>query len=785
MLSRNLEQTLHRSLGLASKRRHEYATLEHLLLGLLEDTDALAVLKACGIDLEKLKSDLGEFLERDLAGLQTERPGDPKPTAGFQRVVQRAAIHVQSSGRDEVTGANVLVALFSERESHAVYYLQLQDMTRLDAVNFISHGIAKAPGRSAQRPVAGNQHPDNERDPDRDERQSGGNRAAKGQEALTNYCVNLNKKAQAGKIDPLIGRDLEIERTIQILCRRTKNNPLYVGDPGVGKTAIAEGLAKRIVEGDVPEVLLKSTIFALDMGSLLAGTRYRGDFEERLKAVVNELENLPGAILFIDEIHTVIGAGATSGGAMDASNLLKPALASGSLRCVGSTTYKEFRNYFEKDRALVRRFQKIDVNEPSIEDTVKILRGLKLNYEKHHKVEYTEEAIRAAVELSAKYIHDRKLPDKAIDVIDEVGASRMLVAEHLRRKIVTLRDVEEIVAKIARIPPKSVSADDKETLRNLERDLKAMVYGQDKAIEALAAAIKLARAGLREPEKPIGNYLFSGPTGVGKTEVARQLASIMGIELIRFDMSEYMERHSISRLIGAPPGYVGFDQGGMLTDAIDQHPHAVLLLDEIEKAHPDLYNILLQVMDHGKLTDHNGKVVDFRNIVLIMTTNAGASDLAKEAIGFGRESREGEDGDAIKRLFTPEFRNRLDATIPFAALTPEIVGRVVEKFVMQLEAQLADRNVTIELSSAAKEWLAERGYDRLYGARPLGRVIQEHIKKPLAEELLFGKLVKGGSVKVTLKDGKLEFETLEAAPPALPSPEGEAESDREEREAVE
>ena len=785
MLSRNLEQTLHRSLGLASKRRHEYATLEHLLLGLLEDTDALAVLKACGIDLEKLKSDLGEFLERDLAGLQTERPGDPKPTAGFQRVVQRAAIHVQSSGRDEVTGANVLVALFSERESHAVYYLQLQDMTRLDAVNFISHGIAKAPGRSAQRPVAGNQHPDNERDPDRDERQSGGNRAAKGQEALTNYCVNLNKKAQAGKIDPLIGRDLEIERTIQILCRRTKNNPLYVGDPGVGKTAIAEGLAKRIVEGDVPEVLLKSTIFALDMGSLLAGTRYRGDFEERLKAVVNELENLPGAILFIDEIHTVIGAGATSGGAMDASNLLKPALASGSLRCVGSTTYKEFRNYFEKDRALVRRFQKIDVNEPSIEDTVKILRGLKLNYEKHHKVEYTEEAIRAAVELSAKYIHDRKLPDKAIDVIDEVGASRMLVAEHLRRKIVTLRDVEEIVAKIARIPPKSVSADDKETLRNLERDLKAMVYGQDKAIEALAAAIKLARAGLREPEKPIGNYLFSGPTGVGKTEVARQLASIMGIELIRFDMSEYMERHSISRLIGAPPGYVGFDQGGMLTDAIDQHPHAVLLLDEIEKAHPDLYNILLQVMDHGKLTDHNGKVVDFRNIVLIMTTNAGASDLAKEAIGFGRESREGEDGDAIKRLFTPEFRNRLDATIPFAALTPEIVGRVVEKFVMQLEAQLADRNVTIELSSAAKEWLAERGYDRLYGARPLGRVIQEHIKKPLAEELLFGKLVKGGSVKVTLKDGKLEFETLEAAPPALSSPEGEAESDREEREAVE
>jgi ATP-dependent Clp protease ATP-binding subunit ClpA len=771
MLSRNLEQTLHRALSLASERRHEYATLEHLLLGLAEDTDAATVLKACGVDLDKLRNDLTEFLDKDLAGLATDRPGDPKPTAGFQRVVQRAAIHVQSSGRDEVTGANVLVALFSERESHAVYFLQLQDMTRLDAVNFISHGIAKAPGRSAQRPVAGSNSQTPEGNQPEQEREEKPNRRS--QDALSNYCVNLNKKAMAGKIDPLIGRDLEIERTIQILCRRTKNNPLYVGDPGVGKTAIAEGLAKRIVEGDVPEVLLKSTIFALDMGSLLAGTRYRGDFEERLKAVVNELENQPGAILFIDEIHTVIGAGATSGGAMDASNLLKPALASGNLRCIGSTTYKEFRNYFEKDRALVRRFQKIDVNEPSLEDSVKILRGLKLNYEKHHKVRYTDEAIRAAVELSAKYIHDRKLPDKAIDVIDEVGASRMLLPEHKRRKTVTLKDVEEIVAKIARIPPKSVSADDKETLRNLERDLKSMVFGQDKAIEALGAAIKLARAGLREPEKPIGNYLFSGPTGVGKTEVARQLAATMGIELIRFDMSEYMERHSVSRLIGAPPGYVGFDQGGMLTDAIDQHPHAVLLLDEIEKAHPDLFNILLQVMDHGKLTDHNGKTVDFRNIILIMTTNAGASDMAKEAIGFGRETRTGEDEDAIKRLFTPEFRNRLDATITFAGLTPEIVGRVVEKFVMQLEAQLADRNVTIELSSAAKEWLAERGYDRLYGARPLGRVIQEHIKKPLAEELLFGKLVKGGAVKVTLKDSKLDFEITEAALPALPKPEGD------------
>jgi ATP-dependent Clp protease ATP-binding subunit ClpA len=781
MLSRNLEQTLHRALSLASERRHEYATLEHLLLGLADDTDAATVLRACGVDLDKLRNDLSEFLDKDLAGLATDRAGDPKPTAGFQRVVQRAAIHVQSSGRDEVTGANVLVALFSERESHAVYFLQLQDMTRLDAVNFISHGIAKAPGRAAQRPVQGTgSQPEAHQEQEREEKPNRRN-----QDALSNYCVNLNKKAMAGKIDPLIGRENEIERTIQILCRRTKNNPLYVGEPGVGKTAIAEGLAKRIVEGDVPEVLARSTIYALDMGALLAGTRYRGDFEERLKAVVAELENQQGAILFIDEIHTVIGAGATSGGAMDASNLLKPALASGNLRCIGSTTYKEFRNYFEKDRALVRRFQKIDVNEPTLEDSIKILRGLKTNYERHHKVRYTDEAIRAAVELSAKYINDRKLPDKAIDVIDEVGASRMLLPEHKRRKTVTLRDVEEIVAKIARIPPKSVSADDKETLRNLERDLKSMVFGQDRAIEALSAAIKLARAGLREPEKPIGNYLFCGPTGVGKTEVARQLAATMGIELIRFDMSEYMERHSVSRLIGAPPGYVGFDQGGLLTDAIDQHPHAVLLLDEIEKAHQDLFNILLQVMDHGKLTDHNGKTVDFRNVVLIMTTNAGASDMAKEAIGFGRDTREGEDEDAIKRLFTPEFRNRLDATIAFAGLTPEIVGRVVEKFVMQLEAQLADRNVTIELSSAAKEWLAERGYDRLYGARPLARVIQEHIKKPLAEELLFGKLVKGGAVKVTLRDGKLDFEIIEAQLPALPKPDedGDGGVDREEIEA--
>ncbi len=776
MLSRNLEQTLHRALGLAGERRHEYATLEHLLLSLGDDADAMGVLRACGVDVDKLKRDLTEFLDKDLAGLVTERGGDPKPTAGFQRVVQRAAIHVQSSGRDEVTGANVLVALFSERESHAVYFLQLQDMTRLDAVNFISHGIAKAPGRSQPRAAkgdgAGNEEPGQERE-------EKGRGAPRGQDALTNYCVNLNKKAEQGKIDPLIGRDQEIERTIQILCRRTKNNPLYVGDPGVGKTAIAEGLAKRIVEGDVPEVLAKSTIYSLDMGSLLAGTRYRGDFEERLKAVVTELEAQPGSVLFIDEIHTVIGAGATSGGAMDASNLLKPALSQGTIRCIGSTTYKEFRTHFEKDRALVRRFQKIDVNEPSLEDAVKILQGLKTNYEKHHKVRYTPEAIRAAVELSAKYIHDRKLPDKAIDVIDEVGASRMLLPENKRRKTVTLKDVEDIVAKIARIPPKSVSTDDRETLKNLERDLKAMVFGQEKAIETLASAIKLSRAGLRDAEKPIGNYLFSGPTGVGKTEVAKQLAKTLGIELIRFDMSEYMERHSVSRLIGAPPGYVGFDQGGLLTDAIDQHPHAVLLLDEIEKAHQDLYNILLQVMDHGKLTDHNGKNVDFRNVILIMTTNAGASDMAKPAIGFERAARVGEDEEAIKRMFTPEFRNRLDAVVTFAGLSPEIVAQVVEKFVMQLEAQLADRNVTIELSSAAKEWLSERGYDPLYGARPLARVIQEYVKKPLAEELLFGKLAKGGSVKVGLRDGALTFDCQEATPPALPKPEEDRDAERE------
>ncbi|MFM8798944.1 MAG: AAA family ATPase, partial [Tagaea sp.] len=645
MLSRNLEQSLHRALALANERRHEYATLEHLLLALSEDQDAVAVLRACGVDVDKLRRDLLQYLDNELAGLVTSRGGEAKPTAGFQRVLQRAAIHVQSSGREEVTGANVLVAMFSERESHAVYFLQEQDMSRLDAVNYISHGVAKVPGKSEPRRVRGAEEEGTQsQGPERGaERPQGeGKQAGKAKEgALQAYCVNLNKKAAQGKIDPLIGREPEVERTIQILCRRYKNNPLYVGDPGVGKTAIAEGLARKVVKGEVPEVLRDAVIYAIDMGTLLAGTRYRGDFEERLKAVLAELEAQDNAILFIDEIHTVIGAGATSGGSMDASNLLKPALASGGLRCIGSTTYKEYRTYFEKDRALVRRFQKIDVNEPSVEDAIKIVEGLKPYYEEHHKVRYTKDAVKAAVELSARYVNDRKLPDKAIDVIDEVGAAQMLLPPGKRKKTINVKDVEATVAKIARIPPKSVSTDDKEVLQNLDKQLKGVVFGQDKAIEALCASIKLARAGLREPEKPIGSYLFSGPTGVGKTEVARQLSLSLGVELKRFDMSEYMERHTVSRLIGAPPGYVGFDQGGLLTDAIDQHPHCVLLLDEIEKAHPDLYNILLQVMDHGKLTDHNGKNVDFRNVILIMTTNAGAAEQAKPAIGFGQEMRVG------------------------------------------------------------------------------------------------------------------------------------------------
>jgi ATP-dependent Clp protease ATP-binding subunit ClpA len=758
MLSRTLEKTLRRALALANARQHEYATLEHLLMALTEDQDALAVLKACAVDVERLRASLMDFLDHELSGLAVEGAVDAKPTAGFQRVIQRAAIHVQSSGRQEVTGANVLVALFSERESHAVFFLQEQNMTRLDAVNYIAHGIAKKPGMSEERRVRG-----------ADEPEAGEKREAT--EALSAYCANLNQKARDGRIDVLVGREHEIERTIQILCRRSKNNPLFVGDPGVGKTAIAEGLALRIIQGEVPDVLKTAVIYALDLGALLAGTRYRGDFEERLKAVLSELEANKHAILFIDEIHTVIGAGATSGGSLDASNILKPALASGDLRCIGSTTYKEFRNYFEKDRALVRRFQKIDIPEPTEDEAVKILEGLRPSFEAHHQVRYTAGALDAAVKLSTRYIHDRKLPDKAIDVIDEVGAAQMLRPSHLRKKTIKAKDIEEIVAKMTRVPIKTVTARDKEALRTLDEDIRAAVYGQDEAIGALASAIKLSRAGLRDPQKPIGCYLFSGPTGVGKTEVAKQLAKVMGVELIRFDMSEYMERHAVSRLIGAPPGYVGFDQGGLLTDSVDQHRHAVLLLDEIEKAHPDVFNILLQVMDYGKLTDNNGKTVDFRNIVLIMTTNAGASDMSKPVMGFGNMAqREGEDTEAIKRLFTPEFRNRLDAVIGFRGLTPSIIRNVVDKFVKELGAQLADRRVSIELDEEARDWLADKGYDPLYGARPLARIIQEQIKRPLADELLFGRLAKGGKVFVTIAGDKPAFHIAPAGDTPLLAP---------------
>jgi ATP-dependent Clp protease ATP-binding subunit ClpA len=748
--STTLEQSIHAALALANARKHEFATLEHLLLSLVDEPDALQVMKACSVDVEELRETLVEFIDEDLSNLVTDVEGsEAVPTAAFQRVIQRAAIHVQSSGRTEVTGANVLVAIFAERESNAAYFLQEQDMTRYDAVNYIAHGVAKDPEYGEARPVSGA--------PEHEEEAQGVTEGDKKESALEKYCVDLNKKSRDGDVDPLIGRDEEVERCIQVLCRRRKNNPLLVGDPGVGKTAIAEGLARKIVAGETPEVLSETTIFSLDMGALLAGTRYRGDFEERLKAVVTELEDHDDAVLFIDEIHTVIGAGATSGGAMDASNLLKPALAGGKLRTMGSTTYKEFRQHFEKDRALARRFQKIDVAEPSVEDAQKILKGIKPYFEDHHGVKYTADAIKTSVELASRYINDRKLPDSAIDVIDEAGAAQHLIPASKRRKTIGTKEVEAVVAKIARIPPKNVSKDDVVVLKDLEKSLKRVVFGQDNAIEQLSSAIKLARAGLREPEKPIGNYLFAGPTGVGKTEVAKQLADTLGVKLLRFDMSEYMEKHAVSRLIGAPPGYVGFDQGGMLTDGVDQDPHCVLLLDEMEKAHPDVYNILLQVMDHGKLTDHNGRTVDFRNVVLIMTSNAGAAEQAKEAIGFGRDKRTGEDTAAIERTFTPEFRNRLDAVISFGSLPKETIMRVVEKFVLQLEAQLMDRNVTIELSTKAAEWLGDKGYDEKMGARPLGRVIQEYIKKPLSEELLFGKLTKGGVVKIGVKKGELDI----------------------------
>ncbi len=770
--SRNLEQSLHRALAIANERHHEYATLEHLLLSLTEDGDAGAVLRACSVDLDILRKALREYIDQELDNLVSDGRDDAKPTAGFQRVIQRAVIHVQSSGREEVTGANVLVAIFAERESHAAYFLQEQDMTRYDAVNYISHGIAKRPGLSdSSKTPRGTEDEADARD-QKDGKEGGDSKKKEG--ALEAYCINLNKKARDGRIDPLIGREAEVQRTIQVLCRRHKNNPLLVGDPGVGKTAIAEGLARKIVKSEVPEVLAEATVFALDMGTLLAGTRYRGDFEERLKQVMKEIENHKKAILFIDEIHTVIGAGATSGGAMDASNLLKPALAQGTLRCIGSTTYKEYRQYFEKDRALVRRFQKIDINEPTIADAIEIMKGLKPYFEEFHKIRYTNEAVKAAVELSARYINDRKLPDKAIDVIDETGASQMLLPESKRKKTIGIKEVETTIATMARIPPKTVSKDDAEVLEHLTETLERVVYGQNKAIEALTSAIKLARAGLRDGEKPIGCYLFSGPTGVGKTEVARQLAVSLGVELIRFDMSEYMERHTVSRLIGAPPGYVGFDQGGLLTDAIDQHPYSVLLLDEIEKAHPDLYNILLQVMDHGKLTDHSGKAVDFRNVILIMTTNAGASDMQRAAYGFTRTRREGEDVEAINRMFAPEFRNRLDAVVTFGHLPPEVIAKVVDKFIMQLEAQLADRNVTIELTDEARNWLVENGYDEQMGARPMARVIQQTIKTPLADEVLFGRLKNGGTVKVVVTasdDGVKSLGFVFPEGPVLPRPE--------------
>ncbi len=759
--AQSLEKTLHAALTNASERSHEYATLEHLLLALIDDSDAAQVMQACGVELGELGDVVRTYLDQEYQSLKTEEKGDPSPTAGFQRVIQRAILHVQSSGKDTVTGANVLVALFSERDSYAVYFLQQQDMSRLDAVSFISHGIGKGGRRIEDRSPKGS-----EGETPAQQEEKGSAKDSKKETALDQFCVNLNEKALTGKIDPLIGRGPEVDRTIQILCRRSKNNPLYVGDPGVGKTAIAEGLARKIVEGEVPEVLSQAVIYSLDMGALLAGTRYRGDFEERLKQVVSELEKMPHAVLFIDEIHTVIGAGATSGGAMDASNLLKPALSGGTIRCIGSTTYKEFRNHFEKDRALLRRFQKIDVNEPTVEDTIKILKGLRTAFEEHHKVKYTPDAIKTAVELSARYINDRKLPDKAIDVIDEVGAMQMLVPPSKRKKTITAREIEAVIATMARIPPKSVSSDDRQALEHLERDLKRVVFGQDKAIEVLSSAMKLSRAGLRDPDKPIGSFLFSGPTGVGKTEVAKQLASILGIPIQRFDMSEYMERHSVSRLIGAPPGYVGFDQGGLLTDAIDQQPHCVLLLDEIEKAHPDLFNILLQVMDNGRLTDHHGKTVDFRNVVLIMTTNAGASDMTKQGIGFGDVSKADAGDEAVKRMFSPEFRNRLDAIVPFAYLGTEVVSRVVDKFVLQLELQLAEQNVHIQFDGDARAWLGKRGYDKLYGARPMARLIQEKVKQPLAEELLFGKLRHGGEVHVSVKDDALGFE-LTPAPPKL------------------
>jgi len=753
MIAQELEVSLHMAFVEARQKRHEFITVEHLLLALLDNPTAAEVLRACGANMDELRKQLTQHVGEQTPRIPSDREVDTQPTLGFQRVIQRAILHVQSSGKKEVTGANVLVAIFGEKDSHAVYFLQQQGITRLDVVNYISHGITKTPQQASAK---AEQEAEQEGD------------AQTSNSPLDNYTQNLNAFALSGKIDPLIGRDKELERVIQTLCRRRKNNPLLVGEAGVGKTAIAEGLARRIVEGTVPELLAKSTVYALDMGALLAGTKYRGDFEQRLKAVLKQLVDNPQAILFIDEIHTVIGAGAASGGTLDASNLLKPVLSTGQLKCIGATTYTEYRGVFEKDHALSRRFQKIDVVEPSIEETVEILKGLKTRFEAHHSVRYTANALSTAVELSARYINDRHLPDKAIDVIDEAGAAQRIAPKSKQKKVIGKPEIEDIIAKIARIPPRSVSTDDRSALANLDRDLKAVVFGQDKAIDALASAIKMARSGLGNPQKPIGNFLFSGPTGVGKTEVARQLAYCLGIELIRFDMSEYMERHAVSRLIGAPPGYVGFEQGGLLTEAITKKPYAVVLLDEIEKAHPDIFNILLQVMDHGTLTDNNGRKADFRNVVLIMTTNAGAETLSKNAMGFTTDRQTGDEMEAIKRMFTPEFRNRLDATISFRSLDHAIILRVVDKFLMQLEEQLHEKKVEALFTTRLKEHLARKGFDPLMGARPMARLIQDTIRRALADELLFGKLANGGKVTIDVGDDEsvvLRFEE-EAAPVA-------------------
>ncbi|WP_287877776.1 ATP-dependent Clp protease ATP-binding subunit ClpA [Aquitalea sp.] len=751
MIAQELEVSLHMAFMDARRKRHEFISVEHLLLAMIDNPSAADVLRACGANLDQLKKQLGDFIDEHTPTVPGETEVETQPTLGFQRVIQRAILHVQSSGKKEVTGANILVAIFGEKDSHAVYYLHQQGISRLDVVNFISHGITKQ--RSPQHPPEPrDQH--NESDGEEQATGPGG--------ALENYTQNLNQQARDGKIDPLIGREHELERTVQILCRRRKNNPLLVGEAGVGKTAIAEGLARRIVNNEVPDVLSKATVYALDMGALLAGTKYRGDFEQRLKAVIKQLTEDEHAILFIDEIHTLIGAGAASGGTLDASNLLKPALSNGSLRCIGATTYNEYRGIFEKDNALSRRFQKIDVAEPTVEQTIEILKGLKSRFEAHHGVKYTQSALTTAAELSARYINDRHLPDKAIDVIDEAGAAQKILPKSRQKKVINKSEIEEIVAKIARIPPKTVSSDDKNVLKNLERDLKNVVFGQDKAIESLATAIKMTRSGLGNPHKPIGSFLFSGPTGVGKTEVAKQLAYVLGVELIRFDMSEYMERHAVSRLIGAPPGYVGFEQGGQMTEAINKHPYAILLLDEIEKAHPDIYNVLLQVMDHGTLTDNNGRKADFRNVVIIMTTNAGAETMSKPTLGFTQSKETGDEMADIKRLFSPEFRNRLDATISFKMLDEQIIMQVVDKFLMQLEHQLSDKKVEIHFTDALRTHLAKRGFDPMMGARPMARLIQDTIRKALADELLFGRLTNGGEVTVDINDQdvvELQFDT--------------------------